>query len=424
MKTKIYNTGLVVFVILVCGSSLTLGQEKVAFTLDLSGDVDIFDSSQAQGYVLGWTFYVPGPSSIWITQVGVLDAGGDGYLKSAHKVGIWGPDPEKPYEPAVLLATADVPTAENFDGFFYVTLDSPLELTPNPGAVENPPTQWAYTIGVLFSQGNQDDYLIRINDVPIEFDNSGLFLPWSSVTKPGEYSRDLDSDVLDRPSVGPYNDQRGFNVNFKFKTDIVPPVITCPGDVTIEAMGPDGVPVDDDRIQTFLAGASAIDDTDPDPVITNDAPAVFPVGDTVVTFTATDASGNYDTCTSTVTVVEAAESQLRIVPRIINRDGWLQKILAVVRFPEGYTEDDIDMDVPLVLYPDYGPYEIEATCQKIVTWQRWGTLRVSMFGFFPKEDVMNAVPEDGWVEFMVVGRFTDGQYFYGIRTVKIISWDW
>jgi len=189
-------------------------------------------------------------------------------------------------------------------------------------------------------------------------------------------------------------------------------------------MGPDGVPVDDDRIQTFLAGASAIDDTDPDPVITNDAPAVFPVGDTVVTFTATDASGNYDTCTSTVTVVEAAESQLRIVPRIINRDGWLQKILAVVRFPEGYTEDDIDMDVPLVLYPDYGPYEIEATCQKIVTWQRWGTLRVSMFGFFPKEDVMNAVPEDGWVEFMVVGRFTDGQYFYGIRTVKIISWDW
>ena len=206
--------------------------------------------------------------------------------------------------------------------------------------------------------------------------------------------------------------------------DTTGPDMTPPGDIEVEAMGPDGVPVDNDEIQTFLDGVAADDDCDPDPVISNDAPDVFLPGDTLVTFTATDASGNTGTCSSTVTVVEAAESHLRIVPRIINREGRLRKILAVIRFPEGYTEEDIDTDVPLVLYPGDSPYGIEATHQRIVTWYRWGTLRVSMFGFFPKDDVTGAVPEDGWVECMVVGRFVDGHYFYGLRTVRIVSWDW
>jgi hypothetical protein len=69
-----------------------------------------------------------------------------------------------------------------------------------------------------------------------------------------------------------------------------------------------------------------------------------------------------------VTVVEAAESSLRLIPRIINREGKLQKILAVIRFPMGTTVEDIDIDTPLVLYPDENPDGIEATSQRIVTW--------------------------------------------------------
>ena len=207
--------------------------------------------------------------------------------------------------------------------------------------------------------------------------------------------------------------------------DTTPPDMTPPGDTTVEAMGPDGVPVDDDEIQTFLDGVDADDDCTPKEqiTITNDAPDVFLPGDTLVTFTAADESGNNATCESTVTVVEAAESHLRIVPPIINREGILRRILAVIRFPEGYTEDDIDMDVPLVLFPGDSPYGIQATSQRIVTWYTWGTLHVSIFGFFPKDEVTAAVP-DGLVEFMVVGRFVDGQYFYGIRTGRIVSWDW
>jgi parallel beta-helix repeat protein len=208
--------------------------------------------------------------------------------------------------------------------------------------------------------------------------------------------------------------------------DTTPPEITCPGDITIEAMGPDGVPIDDERIQTFLEGASATDNVDPPEsiVITNNAPALFEAGDTIVTFTATDTSGNSSSCQSTVTVVEAAESCLRIIPRIINREGRLNNILAVIRFPVGTAEEDIDIGQKLILYPGDSTVGVEATYQWIVSWYRCGTLHVSVFACFSKDDLMALIPEDGYIEMMLIGRFMDGQYFYGFDNANIISWTW
>jgi hypothetical protein len=127
---------------------------------------------------------------------------------------------------------------------------------------------------------------------------------------------------------------------------------------------------------------------------------------------------------STVTVVEAAESQLKIIPRIINREGRLSNILAVMRFPAGTAEEDIDIGQSLVLYPGDSTVGVEAASQRIVTWYICGTLRVSVFACFNKDDVTALIPEDGSVEMMVIGRFTSGQYFYGFDNVNIISWSW
>jgi len=77
-----------------------------------------------------------------------------------------------------------------------------------------------------------------------------------------------------------------------------------------------------------------------------------------------------------------------------------------------------------MLFPGDSPDYIEATYQWSVSWCRWGKLNVSIYGFFPKDDVTAAIPENGLVDFMVVGRYVDGQYFYGIDTVRIISWHW
>jgi PKD repeat protein len=77
--------------------------------------------------------------------------------------------------------------------------------------------------------------------------------------------------------------------------DTTPPALQVPAAVSVITSDPNGTAVD-------IGMATASDVADPAPVITNDAPAVFPVGVTTVTWTATDASGNAATGTQTVTV--------------------------------------------------------------------------------------------------------------------------
>ena len=88
--------------------------------------------------------------------------------------------------------------------------------------------------------------------------------------------------------------------------DTTPPVISCPIDVVAECTGDLGVYADDPQLAAFFAGVSATDTCDDTPVITNDAPAFFPLGDTIVTFTARDAHGNESSCSAKVTVVDTS----------------------------------------------------------------------------------------------------------------------
>ena len=89
-------------------------------------------------------------------------------------------------------------------------------------------------------------------------------------------------------------------------TDTTAPTVTAPGDITVDPNVAGGAEPTLQAIVDFLAGASTTDVVDAAPVITNDAPALFPIGDTTVTFTATDASGNAGTATAVVTVNQPA----------------------------------------------------------------------------------------------------------------------
>ncbi len=84
---------------------------------------------------------------------------------------------------------------------------------------------------------------------------------------------------------------------FDDKADTTPPSIAAPPDRTFEALAA-ATSVNSIR----LGPATVSDDTDSSPGITNDAPSAFPLGDTAVTWTATDAAGNSATDTQTVTV--------------------------------------------------------------------------------------------------------------------------
>ena len=87
-------------------------------------------------------------------------------------------------------------------------------------------------------------------------------------------------------------------------SDTASPVLTMPDSITVEGDTTGGAGKSNAAIEDFLNGATATDIVDPAPVITNDAPELFPLGDTVVTFTAIDASGNQATTTAGVTIVD------------------------------------------------------------------------------------------------------------------------
>lgn len=83
--------------------------------------------------------------------------------------------------------------------------------------------------------------------------------------------------------------------------DTIAPVITPPEPIVVV----EGAPI-------VLDPATAFDLVDPSPTVTSDAPDIFTVGTTVVTFTAVDAAGNVATATQTVTVTGSPDDSLEI----------------------------------------------------------------------------------------------------------------
>ena len=83
------------------------------------------------------------------------------------------------------------------------------------------------------------------------------------------------------------------------------PTLSAPAPLTlVVAIGTTSVAASDPTIAAFLAAASASDNEDGNLLVSNDAPANFPLGTTTVTFTATDACGLVATATATVTIEE------------------------------------------------------------------------------------------------------------------------
>jgi len=76
--------------------------------------------------------------------------------------------------------------------------------------------------------------------------------------------------------------------------DGIAPEITAPEDLIVQAAG--------EQTAVDIGVATATDNSGIEPIITNDAPASFPLGDTIVTWTATDSLGNFAIDTQTITV--------------------------------------------------------------------------------------------------------------------------
>jgi len=109
--------------------------------------------------------------------------------------------------------------------------------------------------------------------------------------------------------------------------DTIDPVLTIPDDIAFES----AVPLDLDESNYGNAGATDIFE----PVtITDDAPATFPLGETIITWTSTDANGNTSTDTQTITI--------NPIPLIWNSDGFIP--INGITIPDKTISDIVSID--------------------------------------------------------------------------------
>jgi hypothetical protein len=148
----------------------------------------------------------------------------------------------------------------------------------------------------------------------------------------GSFDPDGDSITFSFSPAGPYNlglttvvltatDSKGASSSCTTTINVidnVPPTITAPAPVTINAsLGMCSVP----SASVILGTATASDNCSGVISITNDAPASFPVGSTMVTWTAVDAKGNVRVAIQKVTVVNTTPPAISATaPVVVNND--------------------------------------------------------------------------------------------------------
>jgi hypothetical protein len=129
--------------------------------------------------------------------------------------------------------------------------------------------------------------------------------------------------------------------------DQEPPSITCPADITVECTGDCGIDPADPQLGPFFTGASASDNCDPSPQISDDAPPFLGLGTTTVTFTATDDAGNMDDCTADVTVQDTIPPVIEVT--LSSTSLWPPNHKLVAIHADVLVEDVCDPNAGFVL---------------------------------------------------------------------------
>jgi hypothetical protein len=117
--------------------------------------------------------------------------------------------------------------------------------------------------------------------------------------------------------------------------DDTPPILTTPSNISVLATSALGTEISNPLIQTFLAGATATDNVDASVTVFNDAPSVFPIGTTKVTFFADDVGGNRSIGSASVEVTTGSGGTPDAASCLVGSSGrtswvWMSLLMLVM----------------------------------------------------------------------------------------------
>ncbi len=141
------------------------------------------------------------------------------------------------------------------------------------------------------------------------------------------------------------------------------------------------------------------------------------VGEHIIELIVNDGSEDSEPDEVVITVIEPVEADVYILPRTINRNNRLKRLMAIVRLPAGIKKGDVVRESFELYAGGLDGEPIGAILARVIG---WGNM-TRVFVLFDKDALMEAVPDDGEVELHVVGELTSGRYIYGSDTVRIIQ---
>jgi len=151
------------------------------------------------------------------------------------------------------------------------------------------------------------------NDAPESFPLGETVVTWTATDTSGNTASDTQQIIIE---------------------DTIQPVITGPENIILEITDVSGMYVD-------IGKASALDQVDNNPRISNDAPVLFQLGDTIVTWTAIDSSANIALFFQTISVIDTVAPEI-IPPENIIKEAENQ-LSNFVDLGDPETSDIVDI---------------------------------------------------------------------------------
>jgi hypothetical protein len=139
------------------------------------------------------------------------------------------------------------------------------------------------------------------------------------------------------------------DIGIRMSEDVAP-IVIAPNDIIVEANSEGGFTGRNQQIDDFLDAVAAEDLFDSNPIITHDLPAFLPLGPNMITFMATDESGNVGLATAFLAVVDTTAPMISVTPPSVTFEATGPDGVSGVTLPFVATVTDVVDPNPVVVF--------------------------------------------------------------------------